>query len=40
VIFIPHNVCHAHAIDDTFTVLNRGKTLGARTKGNINLDEL
>jgi simple sugar transport system ATP-binding protein len=37
---ITHNVRHAHAIDNTCTVLNRGKTPGTRTKGNVNLDEL
>ncbi len=40
VIFITHNVRHAHAVGDTFTVLNRGKTLGTRAKGEVNLDEL
>ena len=28
VIFITHNVRHAYAVGDRFTVLNRGKTLG------------
>jgi simple sugar transport system ATP-binding protein len=40
VIFITHNVRHAHAVGDRFTVLNRGKTLGTFTKEEVNLDEL
>lgn len=40
VIFITHNVRHAHAVGDKFTVLNRGKTLGTATKDNVNMDEL
>jgi simple sugar transport system ATP-binding protein len=40
VIFITHNVRHAHAVGDRFTVLNRGKTLGTYAKSEIDLDEL
>ena len=40
VIFITHNVRHAFAVGDKFTVLNRGKTLGTYAKGEINMDEL
>ena len=32
VIFITHNVHHAYPIGDTFTLLNRGKSLGTFTK--------
>jgi simple sugar transport system ATP-binding protein len=40
VIFITHNVRHAYAVGNRFTVLNRGKTLGTRTKDEITMDEL
>jgi simple sugar transport system ATP-binding protein len=40
VIFITHNVRHAYAVGDRFTVLNRGKTLGTYTKSQITIDEL
>jgi simple sugar transport system ATP-binding protein len=40
VIFITHNVRHAYAVGDRFTVLNRGKTLGTYTKAGISMDEL
>ena len=40
VIFITHNVRHAHAVGDRFTVLNRGKTLGTFDKDEVNLEEL
>lgn len=40
VIFITHNVRHAYAVGDRFTVLNRGKTLGTYTKSDIAMDEL
>ncbi len=40
VIFITHNVRHAHAVGNRFTVLNRGQTLGTFTKGEVNLEEL
>ncbi|MDH7788185.1 simple sugar transport system ATP-binding protein [Ochrobactrum sp. 19YEA23] len=40
VIFVTHNVRHAHAVGDKFTVLNRGVTLGTRTKSEVDMDEL
>lgn len=40
VIFITHNVRHAYAVGDRFTVLNRGKTLGTFAKDEIEIDAL
>ena len=40
VIFITHNVRHAFAVGNRFTVLNRGKTLGTHAKDEITIDEL
>ena len=40
VIFITHNVRHAYAVGNTFTVLNRGKTLGSFAKSEISIDAL
>lgn len=40
VIFITHNVRHAYAVGNRFTVLNRGKTLGTYAKDEIAIDEL
>jgi len=40
VVFITHNVRHALAVGDCFTVLNRGKTLGTAKRGEITPDEL
>lgn len=40
VVFISHNVRHALAVGDRFTVLNRGKTLGTAKRGNITPEEL
>ena len=40
VIFITHNVRHAYAVGDRFTVLNRGKTLGTYKKSEIQIEEL
>lgn len=40
VVFISHNVRHAMAVGDRFTVLNRGQTLGTATKGEITAAEL
>lgn len=40
VVFITHNVRHAMAVGDRFTVLNRGKTLGTAEKGAISPEEL
>jgi simple sugar transport system ATP-binding protein len=38
VIFITHNVNHAYPIGDSFTLLNRGKSLGTYAKANISKD--
>ncbi len=35
VVFITHNVRHAMAVGDRFTVLNRGKTMGTALRGEI-----
>lgn len=40
VVFITHNVRHAMAVGDRFTVLNRGKTLGTAGKGELKPEEL
>lgn len=40
VIFITHNVHHAYPIGDSFTLLNRGKSLGTYTKETVTKDEL
>jgi simple sugar transport system ATP-binding protein len=40
IIFITHNVRHALAVGDRFTVLNRGKTLGTALRGDISPEEL
>lgn len=40
VVFISHNVRHAMAVGDRFTVLNRGKTLGTAKRGDITSEEL
>ena len=40
VVFITHNVRHAFAVGDRFTVLNRGKTLGTAKRGQITPEEL
>lgn len=40
VVFITHNVRHAMAVGDRFTVLNRGKTLGTALKDEITAEEL
>jgi len=40
VILITHNVRHAYAVGDRFTVLNRGQTLGTFAKSEIKLDAL
>lgn len=40
VIFISHNVRHALAVGDRFTVLNLGKTLGTALRGEISQEEL
>jgi simple sugar transport system ATP-binding protein len=40
VIFITHNVRHAYAVGDRFTILNRGRTMGTFPKSEITLDAL
>lgn len=40
VVFITHNVRHAMAVGDRFTVLNRGTTLGTAKRGEITPEEL
>ncbi len=40
VVFITHNVRHAMAVGERFTVLNRGKTLGTALRGEITASEL
>lgn len=40
VVFITHNVRHALAVGDRFTVLNRGRTLGTAIRGQITPEEL
>ncbi|GJD47793.1 Fructose import ATP-binding protein FrcA [Methylobacterium crusticola] len=40
VIFITHNVRHAYAVGDRFTILNRGQTLGTFAKDAIAMDAL
>ncbi|MEP2920897.1 ATP-binding cassette domain-containing protein [Sulfitobacter sp.] len=40
VVFITHNVRHAMAVGDRFTVLNRGSTYGTALRGEITPEEL
>jgi len=40
VVFITHNVRHAMAVGNRFTVLNRGQTLGTAVKGEVSVEEL
>jgi simple sugar transport system ATP-binding protein len=40
VVFITHNVRHAMAVGDRFTVLNRGRTLGTAARGEISAEQL
>ena len=40
VIFITHNVHHAYPVGDSFTLLNRGKSLGTFTKDTVSKDAL
>jgi simple sugar transport system ATP-binding protein len=40
VIFITHNVNHAYPVGDTFTLLNRGKSLGTFAKSTVAKDEV
>jgi simple sugar transport system ATP-binding protein len=40
VVFITHNVHHAYPIADTFTLLNRGRSMGSFAKTEISRDEV
>lgn len=40
IVFITHNVRHALAVGDRFTVLNRGKTLGTMSREQATADKL
>jgi simple sugar transport system ATP-binding protein len=40
VIFITHNVHHAYPIGDTFTLLNRGRSMGSFAKADITKNEV
>src|SRR4029078_4080647 len=40
VIFISHNVHHAYAVGDRFTILKRGRSVGTYPKGGITRGEL
>jgi len=40
IIFISHNVYHAHPIGDRFTVLERGRSIGTFKKDEISIEEL
>ena len=40
VIFITHNVHHAYPVGDTFTLLNRGRSMGTFKKSEISRDEV
>ena len=40
IVFITHNVRHALAVGDRYTVLNRGRTLGTAQRGQITPEEL
>lgn len=39
-IFITHNVHHAYPIGDSFTLLNRGRSMGTFTKDTISKNEV
>ncbi len=40
VIFITHNIHHAYPIGDRFTLLNRGRSYGTFTKGDVTREEV
>lgn len=40
VVFISHNVHHAYAVGDRFTVLDRGQSMGTYEKDETDIDEL
>jgi simple sugar transport system ATP-binding protein len=39
VIFITHNVHHAYPVGDSFTLLNRGRSMGTFTKAQLSRDQ-
>ncbi|MGI9048594.1 MAG: hypothetical protein ACR2GU_04340 [Rubrobacteraceae bacterium] len=39
-IFISHNVYHAHPIGDRFTILDRGRSSGTFEKEEVSVEEL
>lgn len=40
VIFISHNVHHAHVVGDRFTIMQRGRSLGTHGKSEVSREEL
>jgi simple sugar transport system ATP-binding protein len=40
VLLITHNVNHAYPVGDSFTLLNRGKSLGTFAKRDVTRDEV
>ncbi|MFG2794693.1 ATP-binding cassette domain-containing protein [Streptomyces sp. NPDC048419] len=40
VVFITHNINHAYAVGDRFTILNRGHCVGTFTRGDISREQL
>jgi simple sugar transport system ATP-binding protein len=40
VLFITHNVLHAYALADRFTLLNRGRSMGSFAKRDVSRDEV
>jgi simple sugar transport system ATP-binding protein len=40
IVFISHNLAHAHAVGDSFVVLNRGSSYGEFARDEIDQDEL
>jgi simple sugar transport system ATP-binding protein len=40
VIFITHNVNHAYPVADSFTLLNRGKSLGTFAKNEVSKEQV
>nr|WP_316657137.1 ATP-binding cassette domain-containing protein [uncultured Gellertiella sp.] len=40
VVFITHNINHAYPVGDTFTLLNRGRSIGTYAKSDITRDEV
>jgi simple sugar transport system ATP-binding protein len=40
VVFISHNINHAFAVGDRFTLLNRGTSKGTHRRGDISRDQV